>query len=239
MSQDESVLVDAALVPDPDAGEELGPTDVEAIADEELKGSRLLLVRRAVEPVDLGGTPGGAVEFACTFQPGRGTRFTWARLLLRLKSPEGVRIVDLAPREVRENEPVRFTLDRSGKLSLSYQVVEAGLEAGRQKEFSVYQCSVHGSGEGTALARWDFNESPHRKDGIGREQPLALTLPVTGRVTGTVSVSARCVRQGLRGSIEALRDMILGGPDEQHYPISFEIPESPPPTGLARFLRLL
>lgn len=239
MSQDESLIVDAALVPDPDAGQEMGPTDVEAIADEDLKGSRLLLVRRAVEPVDLGGTPGGAVEFACTFQPGRGTRFTWARLLLRLKTPERVRIVDLAPREVRENEPVRFTLDRSGKLALSYQVVEAGLEAGRQKEFSVYQCSVQGSGEGTTLARWDFNESPHRKDGIGREQPLALTLPVTGRVTGTVSVSARCVRQGLRGSIEALRDMILGGPDEQHYPISFEIPESPPPTGLARFLRLL
>ena len=47
MNGEETLLIDSPLVPDPDADEEMGSTDVEAIADEDLKGSRLLLVRRA------------------------------------------------------------------------------------------------------------------------------------------------------------------------------------------------
>ncbi|HEX8141477.1 MAG TPA: hypothetical protein VF553_02710 [Pyrinomonadaceae bacterium] len=239
MNEDEMLLIDEPLAPDPDADEEMGPGDVEAIADEDLKGSRLLLVRRAAEAVDLDGTPGGAVEFACTFQPGRDARFTWARLLLRLNTPAGIHIVDLAPRVVREDEPVRFTLDRSGKLGLSYQIAEASVERGTHKEYAVYNCSIQGSGEGTSLARWDFNENPHRKDGLGREQVLALTLPVNGSVTGTVSVNARVTRPGLRGRMDAIRDLVLGTrPEERHYAIAFEIPQAPPPKGLARFLRL-
>jgi hypothetical protein len=35
MSND-AVLIEAPFVPDPDADEELGPTDVEAIADQDL-----------------------------------------------------------------------------------------------------------------------------------------------------------------------------------------------------------
>jgi hypothetical protein len=239
MSEDELLLVDEPLAPDTDADEELGPGDIEAIADEDLKGSRLLIVRRAVEAVELDGTPGGAVELACTFQPARDARFTWARLLLRLKTPEGIRIVDLAPRVVREDEPVRFSLDRSGKLGLSYQLAGAGVEKGTRKEYAIYNCSIQGSGEGTALARWDFNENPHRKDGLGREQALALTLPVTGRVTGTVSINARLARPGVRGRMEAIRDLVLGArPGEREYPLAFEIPAAPRSKGLARFLRL-
>lgn len=240
MRANEVLLIDEPLTPDPDADEELGPGDLEAIADEDLKGSRLLLVRRAVEAVELDGAPGGAVQFACTFQPARDARFTWARLLLRLDTPPGVRVIDLAPRVVRENEPVRFTLDRSGKISLVYQGAEAGVERGTHKEYSVYNCSIQGSGEGTALARWDFNESPHLKDGLGREQVLALTVPVTGPVTATVTVNARLARKGLRARIEAIRDLVLGArPGERHYPISFEIPTAPSADGSTRFPRRL
>jgi hypothetical protein len=67
-----------------------------------------------------------------------------------------------------------------------------------------------------------------------------LTLPVTGQVTGKVIVSARLARPGLRGSIEAIRDMILGTkPNDPSYPISFEILETPSPKGLDQFLRRL
>lgn len=239
MSEDEMLLIDAPLVADPDADEEMGPGDAEAIADEDLEGSRLLLVRRVAEAVDLDGTPGGAVQIACTFQPARDTRFTWARLLLRLSTPQGVRIVDLAPRVVREDEPVRFTLDRSGKIGLSYKVAEASAEAGKHKEYVIYYCSIQGSGEGTSLARWDFNENPHRKDGLEREQVLALTVPVTGTVTGTVSVNARLTRAGLRGRIAAIRDLVLGAnPGERSYPFAFEIPATPPAKDLTHFLPL-
>lgn len=93
MNEEETLLIDAPLVPDPDAEEEMGPGDLEPIADEDLRGSRLLLVRRAIEPIDLEGTPGGVVQLACTFQPAQGTRFTFAQFRLRLVIPAGIRII--------------------------------------------------------------------------------------------------------------------------------------------------
>lgn len=240
-NEEETLLIDAPLVPDPDADEELGSTDVEAIADEDLRGSRLLLVRRASEPIDLEGTPGGLVQLACTFQPGQGTRFTSAQFRLRLVTPDGIRIVDLAPRSLDDPNPVEVTLNRKGQLGLTSHTVpiEPIVEIGLSKKYVRYHCQVQGSGEGTSLARWDFMENPDRRDGIGQEQVLTLTLPVTGQVTGSVIVSARLARSGLRSSIEAIRDMILGAqPNERSYPITFEIPETPSPNGPARFLRL-
>ena len=223
MTEHQVLLVNAPFEPDPDAAKELGPDEAEAIADEDLQGSRLLLVRRAAEGIVLDNTPGGAVELSCTFQPARGTRFIWARLLLRLTTPEGVKIVDVAPREVREDEPVRLTIDGKGKLGLSYQMVEAGVEASVRKEFAIYHCGVRGSGEATALARWDFNENPDKKDGLGTEQALALTLPLTGQVTGQVSVSARLARCGLLGRLDAVRDLILhSSRGARDYSVTFE-----------------
>ncbi|HLM67702.1 MAG TPA: hypothetical protein VK358_09255 [Longimicrobium sp.] len=238
------LLVEAPLVPDPDERRELyrgggEHDDPETLSDADLQGSRLLLVRRAVEGIDLDGRPGGVVEIACVFQPAEGTRFSWARVVLRLTDPVGVRVLDLAPREVREGEPVKFTVDGKGKLGLKYQIAEAGAERSVRREFAVYHCAVQGSGEGTSLARWDFTENPHARDGIGREQVLALTLPVTGTVSGTLTANARLARAGLRGRIDRVRDLVLGGGvHERRYPVSFQLPQAPPPSGLARFLGL-
>jgi hypothetical protein len=44
MSDQDIPLIDEALVPDPDAEEELGPGDAAPIADEDVCGSRLLLL---------------------------------------------------------------------------------------------------------------------------------------------------------------------------------------------------
>ncbi|NEQ42222.1 MAG: hypothetical protein F6K00_01145 [Leptolyngbya sp. SIOISBB] len=73
----------------------------------------------------------------------------------------------------------------------------------------------------------DFRENPDRRDGIGPEQVLTLTLPVVGQVIGTVIVSARLAKPGLQGGLEAIRDLILGStPKERFYPIAFEIPRA-------------
>jgi len=222
---DNEILIDAPLVPDTDADEEMGSGNTETITDNDVRGSRFLLVRRAVEAIDISGTPGGAIKFACTFHAVPGTRFVEARLALRLNEPPGVYINDLAPREVRENEPVRFKLDDKGQLSLGYAKLgaEFGQESGTSKEFAVYHCAVKGSGENTALALWDFAENPHKQDGIGHEQVLALTIAATGRVAGTLSVSARLARPGLKGTWDAIREMVIGT-DERNYPVSFTIP---------------
>lgn len=213
--------------------------DPETLSDADLQGSRLLLVRRSVEAIDLDGKPGGVVQIACVFQPAEGARFSWARVALQLTDPVGVRVLDLAPREVRENEPVTFTVDGKGKLGLKYQIAEAGAEKLVRREFATYHCAVHGSGESTTLARWDFAENPHRRDGIGREQALALTLPVTGTVRGTLTANARLVRAGVRGRLDAVRELVLGGGvHARRHPVSFSVPDAPPPSALARFLRL-
>lgn len=241
MDEREALLIDAPLVADADADQEMGSTDVEAITDQDLKGSRLLLVRRAIEPIDLEGTSGGVVQFACAFQPAPGARFTFAQLRLRLVTPAGLRIIDLAPRSIDDTNPVEFTLDRKGQLGIKSLPVsiETSVEFGSSKKYTKYHCKVQGSGEGTSLARWDFRENPDRKDGIGPEQVLTLTLPLTGQVMGEVVVSARLARSGLRGKIEAIRDMVLGAQEnESSYPVAFDIPKVPSPDGLTRFLRL-
>lgn len=244
----DEVLLDAPLVADTGEGletyrgeglENYRGEPPETLSDADLRGSRLLLVRRAVERIDVDGKPGGAVEIACVFHPAEGARFSWARVTLRLSDPLGARFVDVAPREVREGEPVKFTVDGKGKLGLKYQVAEAGTEKSVKREFAVYHCAVQGSGESTSLARWDFAENPHRRDGIGREQVLALTLPVTGAVSGTLTAHARLVHGGLRGRF---RDLVVGGDrHERRYPVSFQVPDAPPPeepSALARFFRL-
>lgn len=236
MNADE-LLIDSALIPDSDADQELG-ADVEALSDADLQGSRLLVVRRGVEPIDVDGTPAGLVQLACSFQPADGARFASAQFRLRFRTPDGVRILDLAPRVIDDPNPVELTLNRKGQLSVKAVAVEPSAEISATKKYVRYHCTVQGSGEGTNLARWDFRENPDRRDGIGREQVLTVTLSVTGPITGEVLVSARLARPGLGGAVDAVRDLILGPrPTERSYPITLNIPAHESPSGLERLLR--
>jgi len=239
-TSDEDVLLQAPLTPDAFADGELEGSGLERIADEDLRGSRLLLLRRAVEHLELPGSSGGALQIACTFHPAPGCRFTWARISMHFTTPSGLQILDVAPRETREREAVQLTVDRTGKLGIKTHGVEASAKSGTQAEFAVYHCAIQGSGEGTDHALWDLTENAHRKDGVGREQLLAVTLPGAGVITAALSVNARLVRSGVAGKFDAVRDLILGRRDAAlNYTLAFTIPEKPPATGLSRFLRLL
>ena len=231
------VLLNEALVPDPYQDEEMGARDVAAIADEDLKGSRLLLVQRSVEKIDLDGSPGGAIGLACTFQPALGARFTYAQLVLKLTSPDGARLIDVAPKSVRDGEAVRFTVDMKGKIGVKHAPVEASGEVGEKAEFSVYHCLVQGSGEGTAMARWDFQENRDTEMGLGQDQILTLTVPFIGAVQIDIRLSARVVRGGFTGAFEGVRDLILP-PKSSQYSVAFNIPEQKFAFGLSRFFHL-
>lgn len=215
------VLVDAPLVPNPDAGHEMGP-ESETIGDADLRGSRLLLVREKAAGGVYEGRRYGVVQLVCVFHPAEGARFSWARLVLQLDTPPGVRIVDLVPRTV-DGEPVQRVLIDRRRLGLRNP--QAGAETSSRMEFAVQHCEVQGSGISTPNARWDFTEDPVRKDGIGREQVLEFTVPAWGRVSGTLTASARLVRNGL---VERVRDLMLSKPDERRYMVSFDIPEPAP-----------
>lgn len=159
----------------------------------------------------------------CTFQAVAGARFDRAGIVLELGSPEWARFADVAPREVRDSEPVKIGVDRSGKVPFSAATVEANFEASRSEEFTVYRCLVTGPGEGTRLARWEFSESPDRREGLPIEQRLLVTLAGQGRVSGGVSVSARLVRPGIAGAVDRVRELVFGGV-ERIRPIAFEFP---------------
>lgn len=230
MNQTEDMFGEAwineELTPDTDAEEELGSGDgASAIADEDIRGSRFLLAPRSMNTIQIDGRNGALITLACTFQAAAGARFDRASIVIDLGSPEWARFVDVAPREVREQEPVKFAVDRSGKVTFRYASVEANFEASHSKEYAVYRCLVTGSGEGTRLARWEFSESPDRREGLPVEQRLLITLAGHGRFAGVVSLSARLRRPGFSGAIDRVRELAFGGA-ERVRPIAFEVPRS-------------
>jgi hypothetical protein len=238
MDSNAEFLIDAPLIADPDEDQLLGG-GVEAIADHDLSGSRLLLVRRAMEAVDIEGTAGGAVELLCTFQPGAGARFQSARLKMRITRPDGLRFADVQPHKVVENDPIKFSLDNKGKLGFKKFGVDASAERGGKTEYVVYHCAVQGSGGGTSSAWWDFTESKVAKSGLPAEQSIAFTLAGTGQVNVQVTVTARIRRDGLAGALAATRDLILGPTfEKRQYNVTLSVPEKLAENAEPHFLRL-
>ena len=231
---DALVLIDAPFMPDPVADREMGNDASEQIADEWLRDCRLTIVRRVIEPITLPQGPGGVVRFACTFQPGStpNLRFGSAQISLRLNTPADVTISALQPQSIVDEQPVEFTLETTGKLGLKgfthLPGVETGIDQKTGMKYASYHCRVTGSGESSRMARWILVEDPIRKDGIGNTVELAVTLPVTGEVTASLSVSARLLQTGLAGDLERFRNLILRRhPQERTYPITMIIAAVP------------
>lgn len=225
MIEDNNLLIDAKLIPDRNADEEMSAGDIEQLSDEEIYGCRFLLVKRAVEAIDLEGQSGGAIQLSCEFHPTENTRFTWGRVSLVLESPAGVKFISVQPDAVQDKIPVNFQISRNGKLSLgypSYASVEAG--GGKQKEYVIYHNSVRGSGEGTAKAIWTFTENPETKTGLGQKNILALTISVSGTVKGSLTANCRIVRSGIKGLMDKVRDLIVERPETQSHQVTFQIP---------------
>ena len=222
--------IEIPLISDPDAENEMGFESVQTLADEDLKGSRLLILTSKAEPTSIEGEKGGIVEVTCNFHPAHKTRFTWIQLSLELTSPEGIHIIDLAPNEVREDEPITFTLNNKGKIGASYEGLSSELSTGEEATYAIYHCSILGSGQSTQKAIWTFKENPVSQVGIYGKQVLLLTLPHQGHVKGSLRVNARLVRPGIKGGLDAIRDLILGTKDRV-YEWDIDIPEAPKSKG--------
>ena len=165
-----------------------------------LRGSRQSAIGRALRTMKFGGER----------PSGRRSPVSSRGCLVDLSAPFGAVFLDVAPREVRANEPVQFTVAREGKIGVSYGGAEAGASTGEKRTFTVYPCLVRGSGAMSARALWDLRENQLSADGIGHEQVLVLTLPVVGAIEADLLVNARLIRPGLAGRLDAIRDMVLG-----------------------------
>jgi hypothetical protein len=76
-----------------------------------------------------------------------------------------------------------------------------------------------------------MEENVEVNTGIGQKQVIAFTLSGLGPFEASVSISARLIRPGMLGKLDAIRDLILGPSLEDASPrrkIRFEaIPEKP------------
>jgi hypothetical protein len=212
---DDEVLLDAELIGDPDSARELGPAKTaELLADEDIKGSRILIVRRNPGPRQdqVGG--GALVEINCAFQSEEGMRFVSGRVTIQLVHPHGAVFLDVAPTEIRDPVKVTYTLEPGGKISLGLGrlSVEPSMTAKSQVEYNSFICRVRGSGVGSARAIWDFEEDAVLKQGIGPSQALAVTVPASQTVNAELLVKATIAKNGWLG---AARDLVLGRTPEE------------------------
>jgi hypothetical protein len=207
MTPRDEVLLDAPMLPDPDAKREMSAVAApQEVTDADVEGSRILIVKRALAPAG----DGAAVELTCSFQPAPGTRFVSARVMVMLRTPVGEAFIDIAPTEIKEPVKVTIDYDADGKISVGKENIanaEIGGSEKRGLEYNSYICFVRGSGAGSRRAQWDFDEDPHLRGGIGLQQVLAMTVPKAAAVQGSLTVSATLAKSGLLG---AARDLVLG-----------------------------
>lgn len=206
------VLVEEDLVADENADVELGgaPASADRPGDDEIHGSRFTLVRHAVEPVGEGEGAVLVVVLEASFQPAPGTRFSSAQVEISLFMPPEAIFADLAPREVREAEPVVFTLKSGATLNLGIKRVEAGVGRDATTEVSRYHCQVIGTGIGSRRVRWTLYENEAATDGIGSHQRFVIALSGHGPFELEAMTSCSLVRQGLVGIPGRVRELILG-----------------------------
>jgi hypothetical protein len=200
-------LIDAPLVADNDADQELGGDAAVALSDQEIQGARVRLLCRTVERID--GADDVAVALTAEFQPAPATRFTHATVVLEMTMPEQTQIIEVAPTEVRTPDPITFKVTKSGKISLK-KVVDAELGSAHEVSYSIYPCVVRGSGAASKFASWSFEEHVQTAAGIGQSQDLILTLAGSGPFSADVRVSARLLKPGVSGALQRVRDLILG-----------------------------
>jgi hypothetical protein len=206
---DRTVLLDAQLVPDPDAAAEMGVAPAQLLTDDDIAGSRILIVKRdrGLKGRRAGG--GAMLEIECSFHPAPGTRFISARVTVKIIDPRDAAFLDIAPKEIKDPVKVEYSCEPDGKITLDLGMlsIEPSLAAHTKLEYDSYICRVKGSGETTQRAIWDFEEDQNLKVGIGLNQALAMTVPSAHAVNGELNVSATLARNGVIGVV---RDLVLG-----------------------------
>lgn len=225
------ILFDVALVGDTNADHELNMSaGVESLSDDEIDGARLQIVRRAVERV----TGGIAVALDVFFQPPDAVRFTYARIILKLVSPDGTVFQDVVPVEIRDDRAVEFEVENNAtpKLTIKVKDVEVGGELTRSSKakYTQYACLVNGTGVATNRADWRFEENKVIKDGLGRSGCIAFTLPEGGPFEMQLTATFELTKPGLKGALDRIRTLMLG-PTHDKTPVRTITIEAPGKTG--------
>ncbi|WP_280564780.1 hypothetical protein [Chromohalobacter sp. 48-RD10] len=203
----------------------LPSTIPETITDLEIRQCRLLLALHDTAPLRICDQPAGALELCCDFQPTAGLRFVSAQLRLTLETPQGVRIIDLAPRRV-ESEGVAISVTKTGRFAIKPLGAAGKGELQHTADFKQYTCLVSGSGNSTQEARWEFNEMKQGKQGLGTQHALFLIVSAVGTLRGRIYLSAAVERSGLMGAHDQARRWLRLGalPEVPYLPLEIQVP---------------
>lgn len=202
------------------------PTTIpKTITDQEIRKCRLLLALHDTALLSINDQPAAALELCCTFQPAAGLRFVSAQLLINLETPEGIKIIDLAPKQV-ECDGVAVSVTQGGRFAIEYLGTGGQREVQRTASFKHYTCLVSGSDDSTPNARWEFNEVKQSKQGLGQQHALYLLVSAAGILKGRIYLSAEIERSGLMGVHDRARRWLRLGalPDVPYLPLQIQLP---------------
>ena len=118
------------------------------------------------------------IQLLCVLHPGVGCHFRYARLVVDLGNT-GALVRDMAPRDVRGDNPVEVITTVSA--GLTFEIVPSVAGAGVKREQSttrkLYYPRILASGKGFARAFWDFRSIPGEHLHSDRELRLLASAP--------------------------------------------------------------
>ncbi|MEM1302440.1 MAG: hypothetical protein AAGH17_07650 [Pseudomonadota bacterium] len=201
-------LFEGDLIPNEIADRELSAQpEYELLQDKEVKGARVLVRRGPVER----GEDGFVTAMDAEFIPPPGARFTWASLALEITAPKGCLFDDIAPKEITDNRPVKFSVKWAGSIGIKTEAVDAVDASGEKTaEFTQYHNRVTGYGKGSHAASWTFAENAAVRDGVSRFNRLTFAIRSTDPVTLRVTTAVQVIKPGLPGMAARARELMLG-----------------------------
>lgn len=146
------------------------------------------------------------VPLRCIAHPHPDCRFRWVRLLVDFGA-DGSSIIDLSPREVRGESPVKIVTRYSGGLSFEVEQLKLGPEFSweRSSEQQVYFPEITSSGLGLSHAIWDFHAVGEAPLHVDRDLRLLLRVPVSeNRVVVKFTLRASVAAKGWTGLLPVL-----------------------------------
>lgn len=207
----EDVLFEEELVVDPVAKQELSTVSgPEALTEDQLRGARFRLVKLGAERKVLNGLPCLAVALRAELLAPANGRFTDADVELKLTGPDGARLGDVAPTDVRPNTAVDHEISHGGKITAKPGEIVGQIGASHKMTFTTYTCHVQGIGIGGTQATWRLEEDPNVKRSFGTSNPLFVTFLGDGPFETTVQMRCALRTEGLRGIGESIVEFVLG-----------------------------
>ncbi|MEM7662858.1 MAG: hypothetical protein AAF292_11465 [Pseudomonadota bacterium] len=217
------VLFSGEFEPDPDEPNELSGQAKVLLADEKLKGARLMIRQLDAQSGEYNGQPVTATAFEAEFHPAPTTRFAHVSIMLEFLSPKHTKVLDLVPKYVDDIAPRTIEITRRGDLGLEFVPINVAIGTEHRTAFEVIPTISQASGELSSEVQWTFKAASQVEE-LPRQSTLGVMLSGSGPFKVRLEATAGVVSTGLAGAAQAGRDLIIGPPGKRMIRNVFEFP---------------